>query len=353
MSAGYAGKDVKDLQPAIDKILSAWIRRLEEEWIWKPEQSTDFDIGKRIQFLTVDIITQLCLGDSFQCSENDRDQYGFLETVKSATPISLQMSTFPEFTKIMYHLTKNSTIRRLLVPSIRDKGGIGTVIKATLLSIVTNPQVYNTLQAEIDYAVAISEISFPIQDAEARRLPYLQACILEGLRIHPPLAQLRKRVAPPEGDYMHGCRIPGGTCVGFNSWGTQRDAIYGDNPDIFRPERWLVDDEAKVRQMKRTCDLIFGSGPTKCLGTGIAGMELNKVIFEGSKALAAALLPLPFTLSPFTLPTLYIFLPEDLSDRHLIAVEALRCHHLNPTETMRECVLGDLFPRGFQGMREV
>ncbi|KAI4172463.1 MAG: hypothetical protein LQ343_003553 [Gyalolechia ehrenbergii] len=63
MSAGYAGKDVKDLQPEIDKILSAWIRRLEEEWIWKPEQPTDFDIGKRIQFLTVDIITQLCLGN--------------------------------------------------------------------------------------------------------------------------------------------------------------------------------------------------------------------------------------------------------------------------------------------------
>lgn len=130
---------MKDLQPEIDKILSAWIRRLEEEWIWKPEQPTDFDIGKRIQFLTVDIITQLCLGDSFQCSENDRDQYGFLETVKSATPISLQMSTFPEFTKIMYHLTKNSTIRRLLVPSIRDKGGIGTVIKVGHVNLSNQP----------------------------------------------------------------------------------------------------------------------------------------------------------------------------------------------------------------------
>lgn len=153
-------------------------------------------------------------------------------------------------------------------------------MQATLLSIITNPQVYHRLQEEIDYAVGHYKISVPIQDGEARQLPYLQACIQEGLRIHPPLAQLRDRVTPPEGDYIHGYRIPGGTSIGFNSWGTQRDAIYGDDPGIFRPERWLDKDENKIKQMKRTCDLVFGYGPTKCLGSHIAGMMLNKAIFE-------------------------------------------------------------------------
>ncbi|KAI4174653.1 MAG: hypothetical protein LQ346_008214 [Caloplaca aetnensis] len=336
MSAGYAGKGIKDMQPAMDKILLAWIRDLERNWSCQAAQAKDVDIGKRIQFLTVDIITQLCLGDSFRCTEDDVDQHDFLETVKMATPISLQMSTFPELATIMRYLTQFPPLHRLLVPSAEDKGGLGktigeqvvkqaidarfgpaaapwrdilesfldrglsrtqvetelvvslvagsdttsTAIQATLLSIITNPRVYSSLQKEIDYALAHSGISTPIQDAEARELPYLQACIQEGLRIHPPLAQLRERVAPPEGDYIQGRRVPGGTCIGFNSWGTQRDAIYGDDPDIFRPERWLVDDVARVKQMKRTCDLVFGYGPTKCLGTGIAGMELNKVFFE-------------------------------------------------------------------------
>lgn len=155
-----------------------------------------------------------------------------------------------------------------------------TAVQATLLSIVTNPQVYRELQSEIDSAVTNCTISAPIQEGEARQLPYLQACIQEGLRIHPPLAQLRDRVAPPEGDYIHGYRIPGGTSIGFNSWATQRDPIYGDDPAIFRPERWLENEESRIKQMKRTCDLVFGYGPTKCLGSNIAEMILNKAIFE-------------------------------------------------------------------------
>ncbi len=155
-----------------------------------------------------------------------------------------------------------------------------TAVQATLLSIITNPRVYQKLQDEVDDAITHGNITVPVQEGEARKLPYLQACILEGLRIHPPLAQLRDRVAPSEGDYIHGYKIPGGTLVGFNSWGTQRDPIYGNDPNMFRPERWLENDEIKIKQMKRTCDLVFGHGPTKCLGSSIAGMVLNKTIFE-------------------------------------------------------------------------
>ncbi|KAL8983128.1 MAG: hypothetical protein Q9205_002552 [Flavoplaca limonia] len=312
MSAGYAGKGIQDIQPTVDEIVVNWIQCLRERWSSTPKQARDFDIGKRIQFLTVDITTKLCLGESFRCVEEDRDQHAFLDTVKTATPVSLQLSLFPELTRTLYHLTKLAPIRRLLVPSAEDKSGrekghqqtgairndssrhagvlfepgvagsdtTSTAVQATLLTIITNPRVYHKLQKEIDSAVNHRPISVPIQEAEARQLPYLQACIQEGLRIHPPLAQLRDRVAPPEGDYIHGYRIPGGTSVGFNSWGTQRDPIYGDDAAIFRPERWVENEESRIKEMKQLCDLIFGHGPTKCLGSKIAWMILNKAIFE-------------------------------------------------------------------------
>ncbi|KAL9033299.1 MAG: hypothetical protein Q9180_006020, partial [Flavoplaca navasiana] len=333
MSAGYAGKGIQDIQSTVDEIVVKWIQCLRERWSSTPKQARDFDVGKRIQFLTVDITTKLCLGESFRCVEEDRDQHAFLDTVKTATPVSLQLSLFPELTRTLYHLTKLAPIRRLLVPSAENKSGIGTVmsvvkkviskwepsgmtprdmlgsflsrglsrdqaetelvvslvagsdttstaVQATLLTIITNPRVYHKLQKEIDCAVNHRTVSVPIQEAEARQLPYLQACIQEGLRIHPPLAQLRDRVAPPEGDYIHGYRVPGGTSVGFNSWGTQRDPIYGDDAAIFRPERWVENEESKIKEMKQVCDLIFGHGPTKCLGSKIAWMILNKAIFE-------------------------------------------------------------------------
>ena len=116
------------MEPAVDDIIVTWIQHLEKQWSSKSGRIRDFDMGKRIQFLAVDITTKLCLGESFKCIEEDRDQYSFLETVKNATPISLQLSLFPEITKTIYHLSKLSPIRWLLVPSAKDRGGIGSVM---------------------------------------------------------------------------------------------------------------------------------------------------------------------------------------------------------------------------------
>ena len=109
---------------------------------------------------------------------------------------------------------------------------------------------------------------------------YLQACIAEGLRVYPPIFQLREREVPPEGDMLHGYHVPGGTLIGLNSLATQLYSIYGDNPGEFHPERWLISDEAQLRQMYRNLELVFGYGASKCLGVNIANKELNKIIFE-------------------------------------------------------------------------
>ncbi|KAL8664969.1 MAG: hypothetical protein Q9202_002679 [Teloschistes flavicans] len=279
------------MEPSIDKILVVWLERLKNDWGSGPGPSRDFDIAQKIQFLTVDIITQLCLVPLFRRllvhSECDEGGIGkVLGVIKQTIDRRIAAESPSQNDMLASFLDRglSSTQARteLVMALVAGSGTASTSIQATLLSIITNPGVYSRLRNEIDYAIAHGNISVPIRDTEAHQLPYLQACVLEGLRTHPPLAQLRDRVAPPEGDYILGHRVPGGTWVGLNSWGTQRDAVYGDDPDIFRPERWLVDDVSKLKQMKRTCDLVFGYGPTRCLGVGIARMELNKVIFEVS-----------------------------------------------------------------------
>lgn len=155
-----------------------------------------------------------------------------------------------------------------------------TAVQSTLLAIISNPRVYHTLKSEIQIAVKEQQVAYPIRNAEAKQLDYLQACVLEGLRIFPPISQLRERVVPPEGDTIKGYRIPGGTFIGLNTWGTQLDAVFGDDPEVFRPERWLISDKDQLKAMHQTHELIFGHGSTKCLGMPIAMMELKKMIFE-------------------------------------------------------------------------
>ena len=167
-----------------------------------------------------------------------------------------------------------------MVSRVAGSDTTSTSIQSTLLAIILNPQVYATLKAEIAEAECCGIASYPIKDAEARKLPYLQACILEGLRMHPPLSQLRERLVPLEGDDIAGHHIPGGTFIGFNAWGTQRDEVYGSDTDIYRPERWLEVDQETLKAMHEAHELIFGHGSTKCLGTSMALMELHKMIFE-------------------------------------------------------------------------
>lgn len=155
-------------------------------------------------------------------------------------------------------------------------------MQGTLFAIISNSRVYRKLLLEIDTAISQNLVSSPIQDSEARQLPYLQACILEGLRLNAPVSQLRERMVPPEGDIINGHRVPGGTYVGFNTRGTQLNEVYGDDPEVFRPERWLVQDQERLQAMYRTHELIFGYGGSKCLGIRIAGMQLNKIFFEVS-----------------------------------------------------------------------
>jgi cytochrome P450 len=103
---------------------------------------------------------------------------------------------------------------------------------------------------------------------------------MEGLRKYPPVfSQLRERVVPPQGAVLSGYAIPGGTYVGFNSIGNQLNQIYGDHVEEYHPERWLIDDKIRLKQMRRNLELVYGHGNSKCLGMNIANLELNKIVF--------------------------------------------------------------------------
>lgn len=157
-----------------------------------------------------------------------------------------------------------------------------TALRATLLNIITNPGVYSRLQKEIDTAFSCGQLSDAIRNEEARGLPYLQACIREGLRIFPPITALRERVTPPEGDVINGHQVPGGVNVGLNMRGVLLNEVFGPDPEIYRPERWLESSEERANEMKSVQELVFGHGSTRCLGINIAQMDLNKVIVQVS-----------------------------------------------------------------------
>jgi cytochrome P450 len=124
-----------------------------------------------------------------------------------------------------------------------------------------------------------------IKYSEAQKLPYLGACIWERLRLYPPLFSLKSKIAPSGGEAVKGTFFLEGTEVAIcDDAICRRKDIFGEDANIFRPERWLEADAEKHRRYYQMVDTIFGSGRFLCLGKHIAMMELHKAIPEVSSA---------------------------------------------------------------------
>lgn len=175
--------------------------------------------------------------------------------------------------------------QKLTFHSIAGSDTTATAIRMILLSLLSNPQAFTALRAEIDTLISKKMIGSPIKGSEARFMPYLQAVIREGLRLYPPSTGIVSKQIPSEGDIIHGYRLPSGTQLGENvcSIGRSKD-IFGPDAHLFRPERWIEaatsDDEGRYKAMISTADLVFGHGKFYCMGRNIALMELNKVFVE-------------------------------------------------------------------------
>ncbi|KAK5651246.1 hypothetical protein OQA88_12654 [Cercophora sp. LCS_1] len=60
----------------------------------------------------------------------------------------------------------------------------------------------------------------------------------------------------------------------------RNEEIFGQDSDVFRPERWLSVDDERRKEMERVTELLFGYGRWQCPGKQIAFLELSKLIFE-------------------------------------------------------------------------
>lgn len=151
----------------------------------------------------------------------------------------------------------------------------GTAFQAMVLHIMSNPSVYETLIAEIDEATATGKLSFiPQYDEVMAHCPYYIACVREAMRLNPSAPSLFPRLVPKGGMELFGKYVPEGTELTCNPWLVHRDEnIYGADAEVFRPERWL--DEERARVYNRY-NMVFGYGARQCLGRDFAYMELYK-----------------------------------------------------------------------------
>ncbi|KAF2258445.1 benzoate 4-monooxygenase cytochrome P450 [Lojkania enalia] len=109
---------------------------------------------------------------------------------------------------------------------------------------------------------------------------YLRACIDEAMRISPPgLSELPREVMRG-GIIINDDFFPEGTIVGTAGWTDNRNEEVYDEPEIYRPERWIPGEGTTaegVSRIKAAFHLFFW-GPFNCAGTNFAYQELMLMV---------------------------------------------------------------------------
>ncbi|KAJ6005490.1 hypothetical protein N7451_003434 [Penicillium sp. IBT 35674x] len=152
---------------------------------------------------------------------------------------------------------------------------ISATAQAVIYYLLKNPQYMKRVREEIDAAQARGELSSVIQNSEAAKLPFFQACLKEAYRFHPGVAHNLPRIVPKGGMTIAGKYFPEGVILSVNPWVIHRNKeIFGEDSECYNPNRWL---QADIKKMDAFL-IHWGTGYNQCPGRNLAQFELSKVL---------------------------------------------------------------------------
>ncbi|KAJ6439271.1 hypothetical protein O9K51_07156 [Purpureocillium lavendulum] len=328
----YSFGNIQKMEPLVDEQVQNWIDKIDMSFA---ATNKEFNFVPWAFYLAYDVVSSVGFGAPIGFIEQARDLYGLVRCVGDGMPIFGLISILWPFTEWV----KTTYLGRFLVSSPQDKAGfgvalrlrddvveqrlrdaadgkvdnrrdflynfleardsegkpldieyvkaeafltliaggntVGSSINSFLQNILTRPEIYEKLMAEVDGAARAGKLSDMPQYTEVmEHCPYYVACLRECMRIDPEAQTTMPRLVPAGGMELYGRFVPEGTELTCSPWFAHRDtSIFGDDVESFRPERWM-DPRKTVEYLKYSMN--FGSGVRSCLGKELAMMELFK-----------------------------------------------------------------------------
>ncbi|KAF4992377.1 hypothetical protein FDECE_13733 [Fusarium decemcellulare] len=325
IASAYSMTSLVELEPMVDACVKTMCDRFQS---LAAIQRKPLDIAKWLQFYAFDVIGQITFSRPFGFMQEGKDVQDCIAKLERYLLHGALFTVMPEFWSLYYlAITLLSRLGLAYPPGIGifnefvgaqiqdrlERGSQGQFdfvtrlqkmgreestiwrscfanvaagsdttaisLRAIIYFLLKNPHAYRCLQDEIDTSIAEGKVSDPVTFGEASKMSYLQAVMKEAMRLHPAVQWSLPRYVPPMGLQIGPVDIPPGSEVGINPYVIHRNtSIFGDDAEVFRPERWL-EDEARARDMDRYM-VQFGTGSRVCLGKNISLMEMSKLIPE-------------------------------------------------------------------------
>ena len=144
------------------------------------------------------------------------------------------------------------------------------VLDWAMTELILNPNVLEKVQAEVRSVLGERRV---VLESDLPKLNYMKAVIKETFRLHPPSPVLVPRESI-EHVTIHGYDIPAKTRIFVNAWAIGRDPETWEDPETYKPERFL---DSPIDFRGQDFELIpFGAGRRICpaITFGMASVEL-------------------------------------------------------------------------------
>ncbi|KAL5419969.1 hypothetical protein PMIN06_003909 [Paraphaeosphaeria minitans] len=174
----------------------------------------------------------------------------------------------------------------LTIPRLKDEAMsvVGAGIETTKMAlavlcfhIITTPSVLKRLQMELQEAIPDPSNPPPLSVLE--KLPYLYACLQEGIRLSYGAIARSQRISKHNPIKYNDWVIPPGVMVSLDTYHMHHDEAVFPQSHEYRPERWLGNPRGPDGEKALTKYLTaFGRGTRMCVGFNLAYAEMTLVV---------------------------------------------------------------------------
>ncbi|GAB1319797.1 hypothetical protein MFIFM68171_10007 [Madurella fahalii] len=224
----YNGRGVEGIHESIDAGVSRFVRLIEKKYLSTEIEYRPVDFARKMQYHTIDLVSELAFGEPFGFVGADQDLWGYIRQLHDSRPIfhreivaavgqrrcwAWSLDSYCEIRRcetvgpgkiersdilgswIRRGVTQAEVEQEAMVQILAGADTTSSPIIAVIAHVITKPGLYRQMQDEIDKAAVDGRISSPVAYAEARKLPFLQACIKEALHMRPPVSGTMPKVS--------------------------------------------------------------------------------------------------------------------------------------------------------------
>lgn len=116
------------MEHTIDTQIAHLVELVRSKYVSNATTYRPVDLAQKLQYLTLDVISDLAFGEPLGYLEQDADPYHYVEAMDASMPVLATLGNVPWLADLFH-----SPLLRRFLPSEKDKGGFGALIRYVFL----------------------------------------------------------------------------------------------------------------------------------------------------------------------------------------------------------------------------